>query len=548
VRTDKYRKGERVLSWKRVLWGTVLPFALLGWATTNALLWQQFVARYKGGGGIELGRPALNSTIPTLVNPVSTLSQLDTSADLRILVLVTSSWTDRSRTNRQTFRDTSVRLFPRSTSSLSITYRFLLGTPPSPRTAAKYGPGVELEASTYDDMLLVPAQDSYEHLSYKVYEGFKWARDIDVDYVLKTDDDILLRMDILAKELKQLGKRREYWKGFAYWYELSLKHSTLYRVADARRFHRDIPAIKDASNKNADFDYELSTFPPYTAGALHILSHDLVSLITPPSAPRRFTVNEDQSLGIWLFPFGIRPIHDHRIQQGQVCENDMIAKHFGGQYKEPTDYGAREMYSNIIHGRKPCEGFLQRWCGVCYPSCRKRDNHWRDWGFACDEIKGATLATRPSVAPSSLDSSPVKLPPSPLTIGSSDDPWIIPGVLSRHSSPFSTTDDWHLLHMLCWTTPSSTFGERHFEALETIWAHEPRAVLIMMSTSLENDFFESYREMGYSIHVVRVGKEELLSREWYLGKESERWLSNWDKWATGPSLYVSLPLPRSNSS
>ncbi|GAA5827980.1 hypothetical protein JCM11251_005676 [Rhodosporidiobolus azoricus] len=532
IRTDKYRKGERVVSWKRVLWGTVLPFALLSWFTTSALLWQQFSARYHGGGGVSLGQPQLNAAvIPLTANsslspyarPLSTLPDLDHTAHVRVVILVTSSWTSRSLANRHTFRETSVRLFPRSSSSLSIAYRFLLGAAPSPQTAARAGPSIEAEADEFGDMLVVPAHDDYDHLSQKIFEGWKWASGIDVDYVLKTDDDIMLRMDVLGKEFVQLGRRKQYWRGFAYW---------------------DIPAIKDASNKNADFSYDLATFPPYTAGALHILSKDLVDLITPPGSSRIFVKNEDQNLGIWLYPSGIRPLHDPRIQQAQVCENDMVAKHFGSQYVEPNGFGPREMYANIVAGRKQCEGLLQSWCGVCYGSCRKRRNHWREWGFACDDIKGATLSSRPSAlalaaGTGALDQ-PVKVPPEALIIGSADDPWVISGLLSRHASPFSSTDDWHLLHMLCWTTAVETFQERHYQALETIWAHEPRAILFMFSTTLPDDFFDDYRRHGYAVHVIRVGKEEMLVRKWFLGPQSEAWLRDWEKWENGPSFFSHL--------
>ncbi|BGP36168.1 hypothetical protein JCM10449v2_000066 [Rhodotorula kratochvilovae] len=519
VRTDKYRRGERVLSWRRVLWGTVLPFALLGWGTMAALLWQQFVARYRGGGGVALA-PSPLALVPATMG-TATLPDLDPTAGIRIVLLVTSSWTNRSAVNRHTFRETSVRLFPRATSpggDVSIAYRFLLGRAPSPLTAARAGPGIEAEADEWGDMLLVDAPDGYEQLSRKVYEGWRWAAGIEADYVLKTDDDILLRMDVLARELVQLGRRREYWRGFAYW---------------------DIPAIKDASNKNADFAYELSPFPPYTAGALHILSHDLVQLVAPPHASRLFTKNEDQNLGLWLFPSGVRPIHDHRIQQAQVCEDDMLAKHFGSQYVEPTGAGAREMYANIVAGRRPCEGLLQRWCGVCYPSCRRRENHWRQWGYACDELRGATLSSRASSAVPTLDA-PVKVPPEARVIGSRDDPWVLPGLLSRHASPLSDSDDWHLLHLVCWTTGPETFQERHYAALESIWAHEPRAVLLVFSTTLPEDFLDAYKEHGYTVHVVRVGRDELLEREWYLGPKSREWAEAWDKWAAGPSFFSHL--------
>ncbi|GAA5991412.1 hypothetical protein JCM10908_003301 [Rhodotorula pacifica] len=524
VRTDKYRKGERVLSWKRVLWGTALPFALLGWVTTNALLWQQFVARYKGGGGIDLGRPRLNATSalapsPRCETPGALERNTNAAAAVRVMVLVTSSWTNRSSANRYSFRETSVRLFPRPSTAIAVDYRFLLGTPPSPQVGTRAGPGIAAEADEFGDILLVPAHDTYEHLSKKIYEGWKWASSLDVDYVLKTDDDILLRMDVLAKELGKLGRRREYWRGFAYW---------------------DIPAIKDASNKNADFAYDLPTFPPYTAGALHILSKDLVDLITPRMASRLFVKNEDQNLGLWLHASGVRPIHDHRIQQAQVCENDMIAKHFGSQYTEPSGFGAREMYANIVSGRKPCDGFLQRWCGVCYPSCRGRDNHWRSWGFACDDLKGATLSEKPHLRTAATLEAPVRISAEPYVVGSAEDPWILPGILSRHGSPFSKTNDWHLLHMLCWTTSAETFQERHYQAIESIWAHEPRAVLIMFSTSLPADFFADYTRHGYAIHVVPVSKPDLLERHWYFGPQSRGWLEKWDEWQTGPNFFSHL--------
>ncbi|KAK4048650.1 hypothetical protein OIV83_004620 [Microbotryomycetes sp. JL201] len=518
VRTEKYRKGERALSWKRVVWGTVAPFALLGWITTILLLWQQFSARYHGGGGVSLGGPKLDTIVGVGgINGLS-LTDLDREANVRVVILVTSSWTNRSMSNRRAFRESSVLLIPQSTKSISITYRFLLGSAPSPQTASKMGPEIQKETDEFHDMLIVPAHDGYADLSRKIYEGWKWAGQLDVDYVLKTDDDILLRMDVLSKEFVALGRRREYWRGFAYW---------------------EIPAIKDASNKNADFAYELSSFPPYTAGALHILSRDLVSLIAPPDASRLFVMNEDQNLGLWLYPTGIRPIHDHRIQQAQVCENDMIAKHFGGQYKEPNGFGMRDMYENIVSGRKPCQGALQKWCGVCYPSCRSRDNHWRDWGFACDEIKGATLSSKPSSHQATLEA-PVKTPPSPFVIGSADDPWVVPGLLSRHTSTFSQTDDWHLLHMMCWTTSQDTFQERHYQALESIWAHEPRAIIFMMSTTLPLDFFKDYTKHGFAVHVVRIGGPELLYNGWYLGPNSQRWLTEWDQWSKGQFFYSHL--------
>lgn len=213
VRTEKFRKNDRAVSWKKVLWGTILPFALLGWITTTALLWQQFTARYQGGGGVSL-----SSGMPGNYGRAEggKLSDLNHDADVRVIMLVTSSWTNRSLSNRHNFRQSTALLIP-SSPSISIAYQFLLGTAPSPQAQAKSGHLIEAEALEYGDLVMVPAHDGYNQLSKKIYQGWKWASHLDVDYVLKTDDDMFLRMDVISKELIELGRRREYWRGFAYW-------------------------------------------------------------------------------------------------------------------------------------------------------------------------------------------------------------------------------------------------------------------------------------------------------------------------------------------
>lgn len=156
---------------------------------------------------------------------------------------------------------------------------------------------------------------------------------------------------------------------------------------------RDIPPIRDDRNKNSELEYPLPLFPRYTAGALYILSRDVVRLIA--RGPRTFVKNEDQNLGLWLFPYNIQPILDRRIQQIDVCEDDMIAKHFG-DFGEPDAIGGTmyDMLDNIQNGRRMCHGFKTVFCALCYP-CHGKVNHWRDWNFDCDNEKGVTLLNMP---------------------------------------------------------------------------------------------------------------------------------------------------------
>ncbi|GAA95610.1 glycosyltransferase family 32 protein [Mixia osmundae IAM 14324] len=515
--TRTSRPGRR-LQFDLVMQKTVLPLFALTMLTVIHLLWQ--------GWSRQANLPASQSTLMTAQEGTA-LSFAATNASIpipeaavRVLVVVTSSWLAKSIAVRQTFRRSSALLIPPASPSVSITYRFVLGEAPISLTESALA-SVRAEASLHDDVIFLPCSDGYNDLSQKTFESLRWSHGHVFDFLVKTDDDMFVRFDTLAEELAAIGPRKLYWRGLGYW---------------------DIPPIRDPSNKNAAFDYDLPLFPPFTAGALYILSRDVVALVAAPKGPRRFTRNEDQSLGVWLHPFGIKPIHDHRIQQAQVCENDMIAKHFSSHYAEPGNTTALDMYANVQAGRPLCQGFLQSWCGICYASCRGRKNHWRDWGFECDEFKGITLLNNP--AKQAIASKPeelMRVAPADLgAMGTPNDPWILPGLLTHHSSTLSETEDWHLLTMLCWTTPPATFQERHYQAIETIWVHEPRAVICMLSTSLPDDFFHSYTQAGYAIHIIPISAQLLLAQEWYLGPESRQWLESWDRWSTGRFFYSHL--------
>ena len=182
---------------------------------------------------------------------------------------------------------------------------------------------------------------------------------------------------------------------------------------------RNIPSVHNAEIKKAAFDYKLPVFPPFTAGVLFILSRDIISLLVV-DAPRLYTKNDDKSLGIWLFPYNIKPIHDRRIQQADVCEDDMIAKHFGENFED--DQSMKDMYENVINNKRMCEGFKQRFCALCYP-CWGRENHWKDLNFDCDDVKGITLLNQSNLI---LDNSKYSVfdDPTNVTMGSKEDEWI----------------------------------------------------------------------------------------------------------------------------
>ena len=240
VSADKFRKAEgRALSWRRVLWSTVLPFAVIGWFTTTTLLWQQYMARYSGAGGLDAGGfhgsvlvPSTRSTSAFAAgarSEVSDVAGLDRSANVRVVVLVASSWSEHSARLRDAFRSSSARLAPRRSRAVAITHRFILGSPPSPQAQTRRAVELERENAEYGDLVFVPAPDRVQPVvgrggefahdaSAKAWHAWRWAAGLEeVDYVVKTSENVFVRMDKIAAELAALGRRLDYWRGFAFW-------------------------------------------------------------------------------------------------------------------------------------------------------------------------------------------------------------------------------------------------------------------------------------------------------------------------------------------
>ncbi|CAO3607106.1 unnamed protein product [Cunninghamella echinulata] len=346
-----------------------LPFTIVVFMTMLAMLYQ-------------LGQMKNNNMAPIKMNvnnkihPAFQRQDQDQADDqLRVMACVLSAWTPKGLEQRKVFRETTMQLIPDPKKS-GVTYhiQFILGQPPSEEVRLEMNELIKQEMEQYNDVLILDTSDKYEDLSQKVYSALEWTSEYDFDYFLKTDDDIFLRWDTISKELKALGPQQRYWQGLAYW---------------------NIPPIRNTDNKNGEIEYSLPLFPPYTGGALYILSRDVVHFIAGVGGPRLFVRNEDQNLGLWLYPYNIQPIHDRRIQQMDICEEDMIAKHFGDFNDGNAIGGTRyEMLENIRQGKKMCQGFRTSICGLCY-SCNGKSSNWRDWGYDCHDIKGVTLLNPP---------------------------------------------------------------------------------------------------------------------------------------------------------
>ncbi|KAG9289149.1 hypothetical protein G9A89_022458 [Geosiphon pyriformis] len=346
----------KALAWKDVERYIVVPFTIVTFITMVCLLEQQ--SHFWYNSHFRKTEYKLDNNLTHIEIP---------AVYVKIILIILSSWTELSYQKRVEFRKSSLRLLPRDSDRISIVYKFILGEPPSTKVQMDMGHKIDIESQKYNDILIVPCLDAISHQSRKLYKSFQWTNEFAFDYLVKTNDDVFIRMDTVIHELEELGPGKPYyWKGLAYW---------------------NIPPNQETEQEYPDSKYDLPVFPPFTAGSLYILSRDIVSLILT-EAPRLFLENEDQSLGVWLFSYNIKPIHDRRIQQANVCENDMIAKQFKDLY--PSNKSMQEMYENVVSNRPLCEGFDKSNCAVCY-SCEGRERHWHSWNFKCHPLKGISL-------------------------------------------------------------------------------------------------------------------------------------------------------------
>ncbi|KAI8980503.1 galactosyltransferase-domain-containing protein [Pilobolus umbonatus] len=302
-----------------------------------------------------------------MVGPVSLNAILPTpTAGTSILILILSSWSHNSFERRDMMRKTGLKLLHDDNLNISVDYRFVIGNPPSAQAQLFTKPTLIREVAQYQDIIMVQSSDLEKDKSRKVYEALKWARSIDQhDYIVKTDDDIFVRWDVILKETSQLDSPSYYWKGLTY---------------------RNIPVHILSNAKSINIDYGLPVLPAYTHGMLYLFSRDILHLIVAPNSPRRFITSDGENVAIWLFGFNIHPIHDKRIQDADdVCENDMIGK------RMKTTMDMSRIYLNLVSGRPQCNGFKSTACAMCY-SCSGKKFGWRSLNLACDEKKGVTLS------------------------------------------------------------------------------------------------------------------------------------------------------------
>jgi hypothetical protein len=193
---------------KDIIIHLIIPLTIASIITTVALLEKEAILRHDSYVAEAAYRFSTNLEF----------KEIRPFTRVRVLMIVLTSWSDESFQKRQIFRESTAKLIPQYSNDISVVYRFILGSPTSTKRGVEMLEVVKTEAKFYKDLIIVPADDNYDKLSQKVYKGLEWANGLSFDYLVKTDDDMFVRIDTVSKELEDLGPgRKYYWRGLGYW-------------------------------------------------------------------------------------------------------------------------------------------------------------------------------------------------------------------------------------------------------------------------------------------------------------------------------------------
>ncbi|XP_006820416.1 UDP-GalNAc:beta-1,3-N-acetylgalactosaminyltransferase 1-like [Saccoglossus kowalevskii] len=174
------------------------------------------------------------------------------------------------------------------------------------------------ESTSYKDILLIDFTDGYRMLTLKSMIMFEWFTEYcqNVQYMVKTDDDILIILQNLISFLKSAPST-----GFA--------SGFLRQNGKAWRNTK-------VKNRASITQWPYPMYPPYLAGLAIVLSRDVVIRIHDISMYVKMYHIEDVHIGILFALLGITPQHSTRFEIEEIkacdklcCRGDMIAIHFG---------------------------------------------------------------------------------------------------------------------------------------------------------------------------------------------------------------------------
>ena len=187
-----------------------------------------------------------------------------------------------------------------------ITVKFVVGTM---GLEEKILSGLVKEQDEFGDLIMLNNhKETYNELPKKVQYVIQWANKYaQFDYLIKTDDDVVVLVDSMLKALKELGCPRD-----LYWGNCFLRKKVAYK-----------------KSKWVDPTwYFCETYLPYCGGLGYVIGRQVVQAIAKYGNNYKHTRLEDASLGLWMSPYRLTRRNDEkRFVLGLSCSNETILAH-----------------------------------------------------------------------------------------------------------------------------------------------------------------------------------------------------------------------------
>ena len=185
--------------------------------------------------------------------------------------------------------------------------KFVLGTKGLPKSQFR---NLAKEQAKYGDLLLLPNHhDTYNQLTEKTRQTLQWAyKNIQFDYLIKTDDDVVIRLDKMVDALRHMRCPE-----LLYW-----GHTML-----------NISVLKSGKWKETKWT-ACPTYLPYVSGTAYVLGRQVVRLVVRYSEHLSHFLCEDVSMGFWLAPYHLTRQIDWRFHLKPTCRDSAIQAHQDG--------------------------------------------------------------------------------------------------------------------------------------------------------------------------------------------------------------------------
>ncbi|GFS36935.1 UDP-GalNAc:beta-1,3-N-acetylgalactosaminyltransferase 2 [Nephila pilipes] len=161
---------------------------------------------------------------------------------------------------------------------------------------------LRIEIEEKNDIFIASVMDTYRSLPAKLLEFYKWLHlNYDFTFVLKTDDDSVLDISRLLKQLME-DSRLKYGQPWLW-----------------SNFRKNWPV--NYIGKWTDYDYQSSVYPTFPCGAAYVMSRQIVQWLVLNAETLHNYQGEDVSMGIWLSAINPEFIEDENFECDVRCHH-----------------------------------------------------------------------------------------------------------------------------------------------------------------------------------------------------------------------------------